>query len=282
VKRRPRFPVPPGLLAATPAAETPNPRLIQVELIPHTETELEVIAHRGFSAVAPENTLAAVQAALDAGAHAVEWDLQTASCGTPVLFHDPHLGRTSNGFGPVRRRTLGQLQALDVGSWFSPEFQGEKIPSFAEALQMVSGSEAHVYAEVKGYRELEDLDRMVRIVQDAGMIARTHFISLDFGIVDRIAGQDAEVGIGYVVDDANEVDEAIRKAGELGERGMVDYDRTLVLQDPGLVERTLSTGADVAVWTVDDTGEADRLRAAGVRRFTTNQVAAFVEWASAQ
>ncbi len=247
-----------------------------------TDTQLEIIAHRGFSAVAPENTLAAVQAALDAGADAVEWDLQTASCGTPVLFHDPHLGRTSNGFGPVRRRTLGQLQALDVGSWFSSEFSGEKIPSFAAALELVSGSQAHVYAEVKGYRELEDLDRMVRIVQEAGMVDRTHFISLDFGMVDRIAGQDAEVGIGYVVSDGADVNEAIRKAGELGGRGLVDFDRTLVLNDPSLVERTLSSGSGVAVWTVDDLGEADQLFAAGVRRFTTNRVTDLMEWAASR
>ena len=80
----------------------------------------EIIAHRGYSAVAPENTLAAVERALEAGADAVEWDVHVAACGTPVLIHDASLGRTTNGFGPVRRRSLSQLQALDAGSWFDP------------------------------------------------------------------------------------------------------------------------------------------------------------------
>lgn len=245
-----------------------------------SRADVEIIAHRGFSRVAPENTLAAVRAALDAGADSIEWDLQTASCGTPVLFHDPHLGRTSNGVGPVKRRTLGQLQALDAGSWFSKEFAGEPIPSFAEALDLVAPSDALVYAEVKGYRELEDLDRMVSIVEAKGMVSRVCFISLDFGIVDRIAHQNEGLGIGYVVADGADVDEAITKAARLDGRGLVDFDRRLVLEDATTVARAHAAGVAVAVWTVDSLEEADRLYGAGVRRFTTNAVDDLMAWRS--
>lgn len=241
-------------------------------------TDVEIIAHRGFSRAGPENTLAAVRAALDAGADAIEWDLQTASCGTPVLFHDPHLGRTTNGFGPVKRRTLGQLQSLDAGSWFSSEFEGERIPSFAEALDLVAPADALVYAEVKGYRELEDLDRMVLIVESKNMLGRVCFISLDFGIVDRIAGRNENLGIGYVVEDAADVDKAITKAAHLDGRGMVDFDRRLVLDDASTVARAHAAGVAVAVWTVDDLEEADRLYKAGVRRFTSNAVSDLIAW----
>ena len=239
---------------------------------------IEVIAHRGYSAVAPENTLAAVRAAIDAGADAVEWDLHTASCGTPVLFHDVHLGRTTNGFGPVRRRTMGQLRALDAGSWFSGDFAGEPVPSFEEALALVRPTSLDVYAEVKGYRELEDLDRMVTIVEAAELVDRVRFISLDFGIVDRIAGRNADLRVAWVVGDADVADTAISRAAGLGERAMVDWDRRLVLADPSLVERTREVGADVAVWTVNEIDEADALYDAGVRRFTTNEVTRLLEW----
>lgn len=239
---------------------------------------IEIIAHRGFSRVAPENTLASVRAALDANADAIEWDLQTASCGTPVLLHDSNLGRTTNGVGPVKRRTLGQLQSLDAGGWFSKEFEGERIPSFAEALDLVMPSDAIVYAEVKGYRELEDLDRMVSIVESKEMVGRVCFISLDFGIVDRIAGRNAGVGIGFVVDDDADVDAAITKAARLDGRGLVDVDRRLVLEDPSTVQRARQAGVAVAVWTVDEPEEADRLYNAGIRRFTTNAVADLMEW----
>lgn len=239
---------------------------------------IEVIAHRGYSAVAPENTLAALGAAIEAGADAVEFDLHTASCGTPVLFHDPHLGRTTDGFGPVRRRTLGQLRALDAGRWFSDAFAGERIPTLAEALELVAPADLAIYAEVKGYRELEDLDRMVAIVEAAGLVDRVRFISLDAGIVDRIAGRDREIAVGWVVDDPEAAAAAIEKAGALGGRGMVDFDRRLVLEDPSLVTRTRDAGAEVAVWTVDDPGEADALFDAGVRRFTTNEVERVGAW----
>jgi glycerophosphoryl diester phosphodiesterase len=239
---------------------------------------IEIIAHRGYSAVAPENTLASIRAAVEAGADGVEFDLQTASCGTPVLFHDPHLGRTSNGVGPVRRRTLGQLQALDVGGWFSPDFEGERIPSLAEALDALAATDLAIWAEVKGYRELEDLDRMAHIVREAGVADRTVFISLDFGIVDRIAGQDPDVGIGYVVADAEGIGPAIARASTLGHRGLVDYDRQLLLEDDALAARTLMSGASVATWTVDDTAEAERLLAQGVQHITTNRVTDLLRW----
>ncbi|HKK93125.1 MAG TPA: glycerophosphodiester phosphodiesterase family protein [Longimicrobiales bacterium] len=241
---------------------------------------IEIIAHRGFSAAAPENTLAAIRAAIDAGADAVEWDLQTASCGTPVLLHDPHLGRTTNGFGPVRRRSMGQLGALDAGSWFSEEFAGEPIPTLAEALELVRPTDLRIYSEVKGYRELEDLDRMVAIVEAAHMVDRVRFISLDFGIVDRIAGQNAEIAVGHVVDEPSEVEAALASAGALGDRGMLDFDRRMILDDPDLVGRARSVGAEVAVWTVDDPEEADRLLGTGVRRFTTNEVTVLMNWRS--
>lgn len=240
----------------------------------------EIIAHRGYSAVAPENTLAAVEKALEVGADAVEWDVHVASCGTPVLIHDTSLGRTTNGFGPVRRRSLLQLQSLDAGAWFDPAFAGERIPSLAEALEHVKGRVGRVYTEVKGYRELEDLDRMARIVRDADLAYDTVFISMDWGILERIAGQDSTVGIGYIVDERKRWDEALERATPLA-RAIVDVDHRILLREPELVAEARDRGIDVAVWTVDDPAEAEVLRRAGVGRFTTNQVERLLSWRDA-
>lgn len=237
----------------------------------------EIIAHRGYSAVAPENTLAAVERALQAGADAVEWDVHVASCGTPVLIHDASLGRTTNGFGPVRRRSLSQLQALDAGSWFDPAFAGEPIPSLAAALDHVKGRVGRVYTEVKGYRELEDLDRMARIVRDADLAYDTVFISMDWGILDRIAGQDSTVGIGFIVDERRRWDEALERATPM-ERAILDVDARILLAEPTLVDQARERAIDVAVWTVDDPADAERLCTAGVTRITTNQVERLLEW----
>lgn len=238
---------------------------------------VEIIAHRGYSAIAPENTLASLTAALEARADAVEFDVHTAACGTPVLFHDAMLSRTTNGVGPIRRRTWEQLKALDAGKWFSPEFAGEKIPSYAEALAALEGRIGRIYAEVKGFRELEDLDRMVRITQDAGMTDSVVFISMNWTLLDRMRGQDPTLRIGYIVEEAARVDEALqRSAGDAG--AIVDYRASLVLEDVTLLERAAGQGTDVAVWTVDDPDEAGRLLQAGVHRITTNQVTTLLGW----
>ena len=238
----------------------------------------EIIGHRGYAAVAPENTLASLEAALAAGVRAVEFDLHVASCGTPVLFHDVNLGRTTNGVGPVRRRTLGQLQAMDAGKWFSAEFAGEKVPSLTEALDTLRGRVDRIYLEVKGFRELEDLDRMVRLVREAGLVEVTTFISLDWNILDRIRGQEAGLGIGFIVETADRFEEGLERAKN-DPSAILDLNHTLGLEDPSLVERARTAGIDVAVWTVNDPAEATRLAEAGVTRFTTDQVARLLDWA---
>ena len=237
----------------------------------------EIIAHRGYSSKAPENTLAAIESAIEAGADAVEWDVHVASCGTPVLFHDVHLGRTTNGVGPVRRRTLSQLQALDAGSWFSSRFAGERIPSLAEALEHVRGRVARVYCEIKGYRELEDLDRIVGITRSLGMLESTVFVSLEWNTVDRVAGQDAGAAVGYIVDREENFPEAMDKNG-----GILDLDFRLVLEDPFLAARSRARGVDVAVWTVNDPEVASALAEAGVTRFTTDEVETMLSWRATQ
>ena len=244
---------------------------------PQPSPDLEIIAHRGYSARAPENTLAAVELAIEAGVDAIEWDVHVAACGTPVLFHDVNLSRTSNGVGPIRRRTLAQLQTLDAGRWFGAGFAGEKIPSLAEALACTKGRVGRVYTEVKGFRELEDLDRMVDIVRAADRTLDNVFISLDWAIIDRIAGRDAAVGIGYIVDLPERFDEALERAASDG-RSLIDLDYRLVIDRPELVQRATERGVTVAVWTVDEPAEAHRLRDAGVTRFTTNQVETLLAW----
>ena len=239
--------------------------------------KLEIIGHRGYAAVAPENTLASLEAALAAGVRAVEFDLHVASCGTPVLFHDVNLGRTTNGVGPVRRRTLGQLKALDAGKWFSAAFAGEKVPSLTEALDALNGRVDRIYPEVKGFRELEDLDRMVRLVREADLVDRTTFIGMDWNILDRIRGQEPGLGIGFIVETADQFDEALERAKK-DSKAILDLSHSLALEDLSMVERTREAGIDVAVWTVNDPDEATRLGEVGVTRFTTDHVERLLEW----
>lgn len=99
----------------------------------------QVIAHRGASGAAPENTLAAFRLALEQGADVIETDVHASADGVPVLLHDVTLERTSNGKGNLMDKSLSELRALDAGSWFGPAFAGEALPSLEDALKLING-----------------------------------------------------------------------------------------------------------------------------------------------
>ncbi|HSO24899.1 MAG TPA: glycerophosphodiester phosphodiesterase family protein [Chondromyces sp.] len=98
-----------------------------------------VIAHRGFSAAAPENTLAAVRAAIETGADMVEVDVTMSADRQLVVIHDDTLDRTTDGRGAVSELTLAELQCLDAGAWFAPRFAGERLPTLEAVLAEAEG-----------------------------------------------------------------------------------------------------------------------------------------------
>lgn len=100
------------------------------------------VAHRGASAVAPENTMAAFEKAVELGADAIELDLHVSHDGELVIIHDDTLDRTTDGQGPVHTRSLHELKQLDAGRWFSERFAGQRIPTLAESW-IVSPERSH-------------------------------------------------------------------------------------------------------------------------------------------
>lgn len=108
-----------------------------------------IIAHRGASAHAPENTLAAFRAAVDMGADGVEFDVQLASDGVPVVIHDTDLRRTADIDERVADLTSRQLGKIDVGSWFAPQFNDETVPTLKETLQLLRDFKGPIYIELK-------------------------------------------------------------------------------------------------------------------------------------
>lgn len=111
-----------------------------------------VIAHRGASGSAPENTLAAIQRAAQLGARAVEIDVMLSADGRPVIIHDSDLARTTNTKGPVAGASLAEIQALDAGSWFAPEFAGERVPTLDDALDLIAARGMALNLEIKPTR----------------------------------------------------------------------------------------------------------------------------------
>jgi glycerophosphoryl diester phosphodiesterase len=97
------------------------------------------VAHRGFSAAAPENTLIAFEKAIKAGANMLELDVMLTRDGQIIVFHDYRVGRTTNGNGLISKLTASHIRSLDAGTWFNKNFSGEKVPFFDEVLEMAKG-----------------------------------------------------------------------------------------------------------------------------------------------
>ena len=109
-----------------------------------------VIAHRGYRKKYPENTLAAFQAAVAAGAPMVELDVMFSRDRKPVVIHDATLERTTNGHGAVSDYKLEELKQLDAGSWFDAQFADQRLPELSEVLDLVNGR-AYVNIEIKAH-----------------------------------------------------------------------------------------------------------------------------------
>jgi glycerophosphoryl diester phosphodiesterase len=125
------------LLAPFVARAADRPSTIDQFLEPGGRTR--VIAHRGFSGAAPENTLAAVRAAIEIGADMVEVDVTLSADGHLIVIHDESVDRTTDGVGAVSELTLVELQRLDAGAWFAPRFAGERLPTLEAVLAEAEG-----------------------------------------------------------------------------------------------------------------------------------------------
>jgi glycerophosphoryl diester phosphodiesterase len=128
-----------------------------------------IFAHRGASAHAPENTLAAFQMAVEHGADAIEFDVKLSADGHVVAHHDNTLERTTNGKGPLNRYSLAELKKLDAGAWFGEQYRGERIPTLAEIFEAV-GDKLFMNIELTNYAT--PFDRLVEKV--AELVERYH------------------------------------------------------------------------------------------------------------
>ncbi len=125
-----------------------------------------IIAHRGASALAPENTLAAFRKASELGAKWVEFDVMLAGCGEVIVIHDKTLDRTTNGSGLVSDYPYQYLQTLDAGTWFDSQFKGEKIPTLAEVIDTLHEYQLAANIEIKPAlgQEIETVQRVLQVI----------------------------------------------------------------------------------------------------------------------
>src|SRR5690348_3940801 len=145
-----------------------------------------VIAHRGASGHAPENTLAAFRRAVAMGATFIETDLQLSRDARFVAIHDETVNRTTNARGKVHDLTLAELRRLDAGSWFGSEYAGERIPTLEEILEFSKKNDVVFYLELKPSGSWGGEHALVGALRESGEIPRTIVISFDAAIVENL------------------------------------------------------------------------------------------------
>ncbi len=227
-----------------------------------TQDDVVVIAHRGAAGKAPENTLASIREAIKDGADMIEIDVQESSDGEVVVIHDSDFMKLSGVDLKVWDGSLKQLQQIDVGSWFDPKFSAERVPTLAQLLEVARGK-AHVVIELKYYghdRQLEQ--RVVEIVEEAGMVDDIVIMSLEYKGIEKIRALRPKWVIGLL---------STKAVGNLAKLDLDFLAVNMSMATSGFIRRTHAAGKQVYVWTVNDAVSVSRMISLSVDGIITDE-----------
>ncbi len=261
-------------LAGGPGAGVPG--------VPAPVHRPRVVAHRGNSAVAPQNTLAAFEAAWRAGADSIEIDIQLTADGHVVVIHDDTVDATTDGQGSVARLTLDALRALDAGSWFAAAYRGQRVPTFAEVLELlVRRPGIELLLELKGAWTTAQVRPVTAAIREAGLTGRVVGQSFWPESVAALAEADPALRRGLLVFEVPDgVDALVRTCTGLGVMTCNPFGPLLV-EHPELVARLHAAGLQVMVWTLDEPGQWAAAAALGVDAVITDRPDRLAGWLAA-
>ncbi|MFP4009312.1 MAG: glycerophosphodiester phosphodiesterase [Spirulinaceae cyanobacterium] len=232
---------------------------------------VEIIAHRGFSAIAPENTLSAFFAAIDQGANAIECDVQLSADNQLVLIHDATLDRTTDGTGNVRDLPVSALKQLDAGIWFSDRFVGERIPTLAETFEALQDRTVTLYIEIKQTEDWseDDIVRFIGLIRDRNWLEKCVIASFNDDFLHRLRHYCPHLTLAYYPLTANDYLEKVRQLKSDG-HAMLLSEYHLLLDNPDLITASQDQQIAVGAWTVDSPEDLENLFRLGVTKIITN------------
>ncbi len=229
-----------------------------------------VVAHRGASVEQPENTITAFEAAIDAGADAVEFDVRMTADGHAVVMHDPDVSRTTDGRGLVAEMTLEENRTLGV-------------PTLDEALRCLSGRAA-VDIEIKNlpgepdftpYRE-PAVEATLAALDSVGFSGQVIVSSFNPASIAHSRALRPEVPTGLLTEYEVDAEEALMRVTSLGHPWVLPFVLKVLEASDGFVDRVHAGGALLGVWIADDPDTARRLFELGADAVATNDPRAIV------
>ncbi len=226
------------------------------------EDRTQIMAHRGASYAAPENTLAAVEMAIAAKADWVEIDVQETADGHVVVAHDSDLMKAARTPNKIWEMSLEEIQRIDIGSWFDPAFGDQRVPTLTEVLELCRG-QIGVLIELKYYGHDQHLEqRVIDLVEQAGMAESVMIMSLKPGGVAKVKALRPDWKCGLLL------------SANLGNLQKLDADFVAVnsrLATRKLINQLHRAGKEVFVWTVDEPSFMSTLMSRGVDGLITNR-----------
>lgn len=235
---------------------------------------VEIIAHRGASHDAPENTLTALKLGFEQGCDAGELDVWISRDGVPVVIHDKDTKRVAGDPRQVSEQTLDELRTLDVGAWKDAKFRGTRIPTLAEALAIIP-REKRMFVEIKC--GVEGVAPILRAIEMAGLPAKqTDIISFHSEVIAEVKRSRPDLVAHWIVawkkdkqGSAPTIDELITTARRIRADGLDLVDSPLL--DATAAAAVRAVPLKLYVWTVDDADAARRLVQLRVDGITTNR-----------
>jgi len=222
------------------------------------------VAHRGASALAPENTLAAYRLAIQAGMELVECDLRRTRDGTIVIMHDAQVNRTTDGTGQVSELTVEQIKSLDAGSWFHPRFRGERVPTLRQFLDQVAG-------RIRPVLELKEDGLAAEVAAELerrGLLEQSLIVSFRRSELAEVRRLAPALATGFLCGDELSREQALQGAREVGATMLGPWEGMI---SPELAAEAHAQGLVLQAWTVDDRTRMAQLLALGVDVIATNQ-----------
>ncbi|GJI60599.1 MULTISPECIES: glycerophosphodiester phosphodiesterase [Bacillus] len=217
-----------------------------------------IIAHRGSSSAAPENTIAAFDVAVEQGADYIELDVQMTMDQHVVVIHDDTVERTTNGNGLVKSYTLDQLKKLDAGSWFDQQYTNERIPTLQEILERYS-QRIGILIEIKHPKRQIGIEKAVaRIINRFAYSRHIIIQSFDVHALQRIKAFAPSLRTALIIKP---------DAFKLTKRKLTTYSsfanclnmkKTMI--NRWWIDRIHTFEMDVFIWTVKDQKTADRIK----------------------
>lgn len=233
-----------------------------------------VVAHRGSSGTAPENTLASFSEAISAGAKMIESDIQLTADGHIVSFHDKGVSRTTNGIGFAGKMNLDEIKKLDAGSWFDKKFSSEKVPTLTEIFDLIRGK-AFINIEVKNINcdyEVDGTERILEAVKKADFQEYILFSSFYYNTLKEIKNFDSRYHTAAIrIPKDNTPPSEISKYVSI-EAFVCSTDEI----NEQVSEDCLGNNIYMGVYSIDEADMLDRILPFGVNAIVTNYPARIV------